>query len=211
MRDIITGAFRFSLVSWILCGFVYPLLTTFLAQALFPYQSRGSLASRSDGTVIGSMLIGQDWSGPRWFHGRPSATLGSAPENSVAQPYNASNSGGSNLGPTSKLLAQRLLAEREALERVQPELAGKLLPADTLTTSASGLDPDISVANARMQAPRIAAARSIPERKLQALIEQHLIGRSLGIFGEPRVSVLELNLAIERAFPPVAGDRPTQH
>lgn len=203
MRDIIIGALRFSLVSWILCGFAYPLLATVFAQALFPFQANGSLASRTDGTIVASTLIGQNWSGPQWFHGRPSATLGSDPddpEKSVAQPYNASNSGGSNLGPTSKELSQRLLADRNALELAQPKLAGQLLPADMLTTSASGLDPEISLANARVQAPRVAAARSIPEEKVRALIEQHLIGRSLGIFGEPRVNVLEVNLALERDF-----------
>jgi potassium-transporting ATPase KdpC subunit len=211
MRDVIIGALRFSLVSWILCGFVYPLLATIFAQALFPFQANGSLVTRSDGTIVGSTLIGQDWRGPQWFHGRPSATLGSDPndpEKSVAQPYNASNSGGSNLGPTSKELLERLLADRKALEFVQPTLAGQLLPADILTSSASGLDPEISIANAGLQAPRIADARAVPEKKVQALIDQHLIGRSLGIFGEPRVNVLELNLALERAFPRVAGDTP---
>ena len=200
MRDIILGALRFSLVSWILCGFVYPLLATIFAQVLFPFQANGSLVTRTDGAIIGSKLIGQNWSGPQWFQCRPSATLGSDPndpEKSVAQPYNASNSGGSNLGPTSKVLSQRLLADRKALELAQPKLAGQRLPADILTTSASGLDPEISIANARLQAPRIAAARSIPEGKVRALIEQHLIGRSLGIFGEPRVNVLELNLALK--------------
>jgi K+-transporting ATPase ATPase C chain len=211
MRDIIIGALRFSLVSWILCGFVYPLLATIIAQVLFPFQANGSLAARPDGTIVGSTLIGQDWRGPQWFHGRPSATLGSDPndpEKSVAQPYNASNSGGSNLGPTSKELLERFLADRKVLELVQPKLAGQLLPADMLTTSASGLDPEISVANARLQAPRVATARGVSEKKVQALIDQHLIGRSLDIFGEPRVNVLELNLALELAFPRVAGDTP---
>jgi K+-transporting ATPase ATPase C chain len=177
MCDIIIGALRFSLVTWILCGFVYPLLATIFAQALFPFQANGSLVTRTDGTIVGSTLIGQNWSGPQWFHGRPSATLGSDPNNpekSFAQPYNASNSGGSNLGPTSKQLAQRLLADRKALELKQPTLAGQLLPADMLTTSASGLDPDISIANAELQAPRVAAARVIPVKEVQAL-EPHSI------------------------------------
>ena len=211
MRDIIMGAFRFSLISWILCGFIYPLFTTIFAQALFPFQANGSLISRADRTVVASRLIGQNWNGPQWFHGRLSATVGTDsnnPQNGISQPYNALNSGGSNLGPTSKELAQRLLADRRNLEIEQPELVGKLLPADILTTSASGLDPDISIANAWLQARRIAAQRAIPKEKVQALIEQHFIGRDLGVFGEPRVNVLELNLALERAFPHETGGKP---
>jgi K+-transporting ATPase ATPase C chain len=203
MREIVTGAFRFSLVSWILCGFVYPLLANVFAQALFPFQANGSLVTRADGTILGSTLIGQNWGGPQWFHGRPSATIGSNPndpERSAAQPYNPSNSGGSNLGPTSKELLERLLADRKAIEVEQPSLRGQLLPADMLTASASGLDPEISIANAQLQVPRIAAARSIAAAKVLTLLKQHRIGRSLNIFGEPRVNVLELNLALERAF-----------
>jgi len=204
MRDIIIGSIRFSLVSWILCGVLYPLATTVLAQALFPFHANGSLVRKMDGTVIGSVLIGANWTEPRWFHGRPSATMGTDPNDpakSITAPYNASNSGGSNLGPTSEQLSQRLLTDRRALELAQPQLSGQLLPADVLTTSASGLDPDISIANAMLQASRVAAARGIPEEKLRALIEKHVIGRDLGIFGEPRVNVLELNLALERGFP----------
>jgi potassium-transporting ATPase KdpC subunit len=214
MRNIIIGALRFSLVSWILCGFVYPLLTNICAQTLFPFQANGSLVTRTDGTIVGSTLIGQNWSGPQWFQGRPSATLGSDPndpEKSVAEPYNASNSGGSNLGPTSKQLWQRLLTDRKALELALPKLVGQVLPADMLTTSASGLDPEISIANAGLQAPRVASARRIPKQEVQALIDQHLIGRSLGIFGEPRVNVLELNLALERSFFRVKGNPPSLH
>jgi K+-transporting ATPase ATPase C chain len=143
MRDIVVGALRFSLVSWILCGFVYPLIATVFGQALFPFQASGSLVTSTDGTIIGSRLIGQNWSGPQWFQGRPSATLGSDPndpEKSIPEPYNASSSGGSNLGPTSKELAERLLSDRKVLEMEQPKLARELLPADILTTSASGLD-----------------------------------------------------------------------
>jgi potassium-transporting ATPase KdpC subunit len=210
MRDMLMGALRFSMVSWILCGFVYPLLSTVFAQVMFPFQANGSLVN-SNGTIIGSRLIGQNWRGPQWFHGRPSATVGNDPndpEKSIAQPYNASNSGASNLGPTSKELAERLLTDRRALEIEQPQLARQLLPADVLTTSASGLDPDISVANARLQASRVASERSMSENKLQALIQQHLNGRSLGIFGEPRVNVLELNLALERVSPETTADDP---
>lgn len=204
MRDIIAGAIRFSAVSWILCGIVYPLAATLLAQALFPFQANGSLLKRADGAVIGSALIGQNWTGPQWFHGRPSATLGadpSDPNKTIAAPYNASNSGGSNLGPTSEKLWQRLLTDRKALELAQPQLVGHKLPADMLTASASGLDPDISVANAMLQASRVAAARRVPEEKVRALIEKNVVGRDLGVFGEPRVNVLELNLTLRRAFP----------
>lgn len=203
MRDIIIGSIRFSLVSWILCGVVYPLVTTVFAQALFPFRANGSLLRKADGSVIGSALIGQNWTGPRWFHGRPSATAGADPidpNKSIAAPYNASNSAGSNLGPTSEQLRQRLLTDRKALERAQPRLSGQKLPGDMLTASGSGLDPDISVANAELQVSRVAAARGIPEAKVRAMVEKHVIGRDLGIFGESRINVLELNLALERAF-----------
>ncbi len=204
MRDLIAASIRFSLVSWVLCGILYPLAATVLAQALFPLKANGSLARNADGTIIGSVLIGENWTQPQWFHGRPSATIGTDPNDpnkSIVAPYNASNSGGSNLGPTSEQLWQRLSTDRKALEMSQPELSGRKLPADMLTTSASGLDPEISVANAMLQASRVAAARGLPERKVRTLIEKHVIGRDLGIFGEPRVNVLELNLALERAFP----------
>jgi len=203
MRELIVGPLRCSIISWILCGFFYPLLTTVFAQALFPFQANGSLVIRTNGTIIGSRLIGQNWSGPYWFHCRPSAIVVSDPNDpgkTLPQPYNASNSGGSNLGPTSRELLQRLLADRKALKLGQPPLIGHLLPADILTASASGLDPDISIANARLQARRIAVARSVPEEKVLSLIAQHRIGRSLGAFGEPRVNVLELNLALEHTF-----------
>jgi len=204
MRDLIAGAFRFSLVTWLLCGIVYPLAVNGFAQALFPAQANGSLARAPDGTVIGSYRIGQNWTGPRWFHGRPSATLGAAPNNPdkiIPVPYNASNSGGSNLGPTSRELWQRLMTDRKALDLTYPGLAGRRVPADILTTSASGLDPDISIANAMLQASRVATARGATEDKVRALIKNHIAGRDLGVLGEPRVNVLELNLALERALP----------
>lgn len=208
MRDLIVASIRFSLVSWVLCGLVYPLAATALAQALFPIQANGSLVRKADGTIIGSILIGENWTEPQWFHGRPSATIGASPNDpnkSILSPYNASNSGGSNFGPTSEQLWQRLSTDRKALELSQPALSGQMLPADMLTTSASGLDPDISVANAILQASRVATARGLSEEKVRALIEKRVIGRDLAIFGEPRVNVLELNLALERAFPSVQG------
>jgi K+-transporting ATPase ATPase C chain len=204
MRDIVMGALRASLVIWLLCGLAYPLALTGLGQWLMPFQANGSLERNPDGTAIGSRLIGQAWNGPQWFHGRPSATTATDPSDAtktVPAPYNAASSGGSNLGPTSKNLAERLFADRNALERTQPELAGAMLPADVLTTSASGLDPDISPANAALQVARVARARGVPPAEIEALLEQHITGRSLGIFGEPRVNVLALNFALQRAYP----------
>jgi K+-transporting ATPase ATPase C chain len=204
MRNIMTTALRASLVTWVLCGLAYPLALTGLGQWLMPFQANGSLERNPDGAVIGSRLIGQAWNGPQWFHGRPSATTDADPNDSaktVPAPYNAASSGASNMGPTSKDLAERLSADRKALEKMLPELAGTKLPADMLTTSASGLDPDISPAYAALQAARVAQARGVPAAAIDALLAQHITGRSLGIFGEPRVNVLALNLALQRAYP----------
>jgi K+-transporting ATPase ATPase C chain len=204
MRDIMTTALRASLVTWVLCGLAYPLALTGLGQWLMPFQASGSLETNPDGAVIGSRLIGQAWNGPQWFHGRLSATTDTDPNDptkTVPAPYNAASSGASNLGPTSKDLAERLSADRKALEKMQPELAGTKLPADMLTTSASGLDPDISPAYAALQAARVAQTRGVPAAAIDALLAQHVTGRSLGVFGEPRVNVLALNLALQRAYP----------
>jgi potassium-transporting ATPase KdpC subunit len=192
-------ALRVALVTWVLCGILYPLAVTGLAQWLAPFQANGSLVKGGDGQNLGSSLIGQQWTGPQWFHGRPSATTGTDPSNpaaTVSVPYNAANSGGSNLGPTSKLLAERIAADRRALEDVQPELAGRALPADMLTASGSGLDPDISPGDAALQVPRIAKARGLAIADIEALLRRQTTGRSLGIFGEPRINVFELNLAL---------------
>jgi K+-transporting ATPase ATPase C chain len=169
-----------------------------------PFQANGSLARNPDGTVIGSRLIGQLWNGPEWFHGRPSATTDTDPgdpSKTVPAPYNAASSGASNLGPTSRNLVERLSVDRKALEEAQPELAGTMLPADMLTSSASGLDPDISPANAALQATRVARARGVPPADIHALLDRQITGRSFGIFGEPRANVLDLNLALQRAYP----------
>ena len=203
MRDIMMGALRASLVTWLLCGIAYPLALTGLGQWLMPFQANGSLERNPNGAVIGSGLIGQAWNGPQWFHGRPSATTDTDPNDAaktVPAPYNAASSTGSNLGPTSKSLLQRLLADRAALETMQPDLAGTILPADMLTTSASGLDPDISPANAALQVARVARARGVPPADINAVLERHIAGRSFLIFGEPRVNVLDLNLALQRAY-----------
>jgi K+-transporting ATPase ATPase C chain len=169
-----------------------------------PFQANGSLERSPGGTVIGSRLIGQAWNGPQWFHGRPSATTDSDPNDptkTVPAAYNAASSGASNLGPTSKELAERLAGDRKALEEAQPELTGAMLPADMLTASASGLDPDISPANAALQVARVARARGVPSADINALVDRQITGRSFGIFGEARVNVLGLNLALERAYP----------
>ena len=204
MRDIMISAVRASLVTWVLCGLAYPLVLTGLGQWLMPSQANGSLARNADGVVIGSRLIGQLWNGPEWFHGRPSATTDTDPgdpSKTVPAPYNAASSGASNLGPTSRNLVERLSVDRKALEEAQPELAGTMLPADMLTSSASGLDPDISPANAALQATRVARARGVPQADIHALLDRQITGRSLGIFGEPRANVLDLNLALQRAYP----------
>jgi len=203
MLDIILTAARAALVTCVLCGVAYPLALTALGQWLMPTEANGSLLTNSAGVVIGSRLIGQHWTGPEWFHGRPSATTGADPKDpsvTVPAPYNAANSGGANLGPTSKKLAARLAADRRALEETQPELRDATLPSDMLTTSASGLDPDITPANAALQVARVAESRGVPAAEIRALLEQHVAGRSLGIFGEPRVNVLELNLALQSAY-----------
>ena len=205
MRQFLLRALRASLVTWVLCGLVYPLAVTGIGQALLPFQANGSLERQPDGTVIGSRLIGQQWDDPRWFHGRPSAITASDqndPAMTVPAPYDAANSGGSNLAPTSKTLADRLAAGRLALELAQPELAGRALPADMLTTSASGLDPDISPADAALQASRVARARGVAVEQIGDLVQEHIDTRSLGLFGEARVNAaLRLNVALQRAYP----------
>jgi K+-transporting ATPase ATPase C chain len=216
---VMVSAVRASIVAFVLCGLLYPLALTGLGQLILPFQANGSLERGQDGTILGSHLIGQQWGGPQWFHGRPSATTTGAPDDPtkvLPAPYNAANSSGSNLGPTSKRLMERLTSGRRALEAVQPELKGKALPSDMLTTSASGLDPDISPDNAALQVARVARARGVPPAVIEALLAPQVANRSLGIFGEPRVNVFGLNLALDRALPgtatrtglraPVAGD-----
>jgi len=204
MLDYIGGAVRISVVTFALCGFGYPLAVTGIAQLTMPYRANGSLEYSIDGRIIGSRLIGQQWDDAHWFHGRPSATVApdpADPTKTLNAPYNAANTTASNLGPTSKVLRDRLSITREALEEAQPELVGQLLPSDMLTTSGSGLDPDITPANASLQAARVAKARGVAPEQIAALVHEHTISRSLGILGEPRVNVFELNLALQKAFP----------
>jgi K+-transporting ATPase ATPase C chain len=178
-------------------GLAYPLATTGLSQAIFPHQSQGSLIEQ-DGKVIGSKLIGQAFASDRYFHGRPSATLGpdpADPSKSVSQPYNAANSGGSNLGPTNKTLIDRVQADVEKLKQENPSAP---VPIDLVTTTGSGLDPHISPEAALFQVPRVAKARNLAEDRVRQLVSEHIEGRTFGFLGEPRVNVLALNLALDR-------------
>jgi len=202
MLKVVVSALRVSLLTFVLCGLAYPLALTGIGQLLFPFQANGSLIVEN-GRIIGSTLIGQNFTGSQYFHGRPSATTEPDPKDpgrTIAAPYNAANSAGSNLGPTSRDLSQRLLADRRTLEAAEPELAGKKLAADMLTSSSSGLDPDISPANASLQVARVAGAYGVPAAQIDTLLERHLIRRSLGIFGEPRLNVLGLNLELRQMF-----------
>lgn len=179
-------------------GLAYPLAMTEVAGAIFPRQAEGSLIER-DGKVVGSALIGQEFKDDKYFHGRPSATTSPDPADAsktVPAPYNAANSGGSNLGPTSKALADRI---KEDVDKLKAENPSSAVPVDLVTTSASGLDPDISPEGALFQVPRVAKARGMPEDKLRQLVVDSTSGRLIGIFGEPRVNVLELNLALDAA------------
>jgi K+-transporting ATPase ATPase C chain len=178
-------------------GLVYPLAMTGIAQIIFPRQAQGSMIER-DGKVVGSALIGQDFTSDKYFHGRLSATTAPDPKDStktVAAPYNAANSGGSNLGPSNKALIDRVQGDLDKLKKENPSVP---VPADLVTTSASGLDPDISPEAALFQVPRIAKARNLPENRIRELVADQTEGRFLGLLGEPRVNVLLLNLALDR-------------
>src|SRR5246500_4945907 len=180
----------------LITGLAYPLAMTAIAGVIFPKQAQGSLVEK-DGKVVGSALIGQEFKDDKYFHGRPSATTAPDPADStktVSAPYNAANSGGSNLGPTSKALNDRI---KEDVEKLKAENPSMPVPVDLVTTSASGLDPDISPEAARFQVPRVAKARSLPEDKVRQLVTDNTQGRLGGLLGEPRVNVLALNLALD--------------
>ncbi|MFO1098718.1 MAG: K(+)-transporting ATPase subunit C [Xanthobacteraceae bacterium] len=182
-------------------GLAYPLVMTGIAGVIFPHQARGSLIER-EGKIIGSELIGQNFASDRYFHGRPSATTGpdaADPAKSVPAPYNAANSMGSNLGPTNKALIERVQGDLGALKQENPSVP---VPIDLVTTSASGLDPDITPEAALFQVPRVAKARNLPEDRVRQLVTAQVEQRVLGILGEPRVNVLALNLALDRAIGP---------
>jgi K+-transporting ATPase ATPase C chain len=196
MLKQIRSALVLILAMTLLTGLAYPFAMTGLASILFPYQAHGSLISH-DGKVIGSELIGQNFAEDKYFHGRPSATTAPDPADSsksIPAPYNAGNSGGSNLAPSSKALAERVKGDVETLSAMNPKAA---IPVDLVTTSASGLDPDITPAAALFQVPRVAKVRGLDEESLRRLVEEKTKGRLLGILGEPRVNVLELNLALD--------------
>jgi K+-transporting ATPase ATPase C chain len=182
----------------LITGLAYPLAMTGLAEAIFPNQAQGSIIER-DGKVVGSALIGQEFTSEQYFHGRPSATTAPDPKDAtktVPAPYNAANSSGSNLGPTSKALIDRV---KDDVDKLKAENPSASVPIDLVTTSASGLDPNISPEGALFQVPRVAKARKMPEDRVRQLVTEHTEGRFAGLLGEPRVNVLALNLALDAA------------
>jgi K+-transporting ATPase ATPase C chain len=196
MLNQIRPAILMILVTTIITGLVYPLAMTGVAQAVFPYQAGGSMIQK-DGKVIGSELIGQNFTADRYFHGRLSATSSPDPKDlskSVPAPYNAANSSGSNLGPTSKALMDRIKYDAAKLQMENPTVA---VPVDLVTTSASGLDPDITPAGALFQVPRVAKARALSEDQILQLVQAQVQDRIIGIIGEPHINVLKLNIALD--------------
>ena len=189
MKNLIT-AILMTIVTTIILGLVYPLVVTGLAQVIFPDKANGQLITNAEGTVIGSRLIGQPFSSPGYFRSRPSAA--------GANGYDASGSGGSNLGPTNQKLIDRVKTD---VEKLQAENPGKPVPIDLVTTSGSGLDPHISPAGAEFQVPRVARERGMSEDALRQIVAAHTEGRQFGFLGEPRVNVLELNLDLDNRTP----------
>ncbi len=194
-KKYIRPAVVLTLILTIVTGFIYPGIVTGISQLIFPYQANGSLIKNSSGQVIGSELIGQYWTLPQYFHGRPSATVN--PNTGTPEPYAADNSTASNLGPTSATLVKDVQQRTADLKKENPNAPAGPVPVDLVTASGSGLDPDISIAGALYQVPRIAAARGLSQDQVTQLINNHETGRFLGIFGEPYVNVLDLNLALD--------------
>ena len=186
MHSVWKTSIRFTLVTTLLLGLGYPLVVTGIAKVIFPHQAGGSLIQLNDGTIIGSELLAQSFTSDRYFHPRPSA---------AGTGYDATASGGSNLAQSSKALVTRIQGDIDKLAAQNP---GKPVPIDMVTTSGSGLDPDITPDNAYYQAPSVAKARGLTEDQVRGLIEQHTQGRELGFLGEPRVNVLDLNLALDK-------------
>ncbi|MBV9859714.1 MAG: K(+)-transporting ATPase subunit C [Alphaproteobacteria bacterium] len=198
MLQEIRPAIVMIVVMTVITGLAYPLGMTAIAELFFPHEAHGSLVEQA-GKIVGSELIGQNFADPKYFHGRPSATTEPDPKDptkTVAAPYAADNSGGSNAGPTAKALIDRV---KEESEKLQAENPATPVPVDLVTTSASGLDPDITPAGALFQVPRVAKARGLSQESVRQLVDAHIQGCLLGIIGEPHVNVLALNLALDRA------------
>ena len=209
MLNELRPALVLMVVLTVITGLAYPLAVTGIAQAVLPHQANGSLVER-DGKVVGSALIGQVFTSERYFQGRPSATTDTDPNDAtktVPAPYNAANSAGSNLAPTAKALVERVQADTERLKAENP---GAAIPADLVTSSASGLDPDISPEAALFQVPRVARVRGLPEERVRALVAQSTHNRTLGVLGERTVNVLALNLALDAVGQQGTGSPPSR-
>jgi K+-transporting ATPase ATPase C chain len=199
-KNLITAVLM-TIVTTILLGLIYPLAVTGLAQVIFPDKANGQLITRQDGTVIGSRIIGQPFSGPGYFHSRPSAA-NTGGYSTIATDSEGANSGGSNYGPTNQKLIDRVKGD---VEKLQAENPGKPVPIELVTTSGSGLDPHISPAAAEFQVPRVARERGVNEAIIKQLISRHTEDRQFGFLGEPVINVLELNLDLDRSSPMPPG------
>ncbi len=198
MKSELMIALRVTVVTLVLTGLIYPLAMTGLAQLIAPHAANGSLITDDKGTVIGSELIGQNFTSPAYFQPRPSATSDES-DSSKPKPYNATNSAASNYGPTSQALYDRVKGDVERLQKENPDAAGPV-PDELVTASASGLDPNLSPEAALWQAPRIAKARGVKSDRVEQLVRGLIEGRTFGLLGEPRVNVLSLNRELDKVF-----------